>query len=67
MANAVLGRLSLALGMFCFTMLMQKSFAREFVVGGAKGWGAPADNSTVGYNQWAQKNRFQIGDSLGMF
>lgn len=38
--------------------------ATQFKVGGLNGWTVPAPN-TVAYNQWASKNRFQIGDSLG--
>ncbi|GAV60657.1 Cu_bind_like domain-containing protein [Cephalotus follicularis] len=60
MANKVLHHV---LGLFCYVLLiMQKGSAREFKVGGSKGWAIP-DNSTS-YNQWAESNRFQIGDSL---
>lgn len=44
---------------------MQKSEAREFLIGGKGNWGTPTDNTTLNYNQWAEKNRFQIGDSIG--
>ncbi|KAJ4798644.1 Early nodulin-like protein 1 [Rhynchospora pubera] len=37
--------------------------ATQFKVGGSFGWSVPAPN-TVSYNQWAQANRFKIGDSL---
>ncbi|KAI3986629.1 hypothetical protein MKX01_014167 [Papaver californicum] len=39
--------------------------AIEFKVGGEKGWSLPSDNSNaLTYNQWAEMNRFQVGDSL---
>ncbi|KAF3784611.1 Early nodulin-like protein 1 [Nymphaea thermarum] len=41
-----------------------EAYAREFQVGGSQGWTVPKDTSTNPYNQWAEKNRFQIGDSL---
>ncbi|KAI4329219.1 hypothetical protein L6164_021506 [Bauhinia variegata] len=37
---------------------------RQFKVGDHLGWHEPAPNNTAFYNQWAAKNRFQIGDSL---
>lgn len=46
-------------------LLLQKGGATEFKIGGAKGWTVPNDPSEVHYNQWAENNRFQIGDSLG--
>ncbi|XP_042519237.1 early nodulin-like protein 1 [Macadamia integrifolia] len=36
----------------------------EFEVGGAKGWVVPPANGTNIYNEWATRNRFQIGDSV---
>lgn len=54
-----------ALGILCVVLLMQKSEAREFLIGGKGNWGTPTDNTTLNYNQWAEKNRFQIGDSIG--
>ncbi|XP_057450497.1 early nodulin-like protein 9 [Lotus japonicus] len=53
-----------ALGFFCLLVLVHKCNAYEFVVGGQKGWSVPSDPSTNPYNQWAEKSRFQIGDSL---
>jgi len=41
--------------------------AYEFIVGGQKGWSVPSDPNSNPYSQWAQKSRFQIGDSLGKF
>ncbi|XVE50562.1 hypothetical protein DITRI_Ditri01bG0172600 [Diplodiscus trichospermus] len=50
-----------ALGLFCFMLLMaQKGYAREFQVN----WGLHNGSYAENYNQWAEKNRFQIGDSL---
>ncbi|KAJ8435917.1 hypothetical protein Cgig2_013264 [Carnegiea gigantea] len=54
--HAVIGVLSLVL-------LMQRGEATTFVVGGTKGWTVPPNNSPV-FNQWAEKMRFQLGDSL---
>ncbi|KAI6690523.1 hypothetical protein NL676_027351 [Syzygium grande] len=45
-------------------MLARWSEAYEFTAGGAKGWTVPADSSANALNEWAEKNRFQIGDSL---
>ncbi|XP_051135639.1 early nodulin-like protein 3 [Andrographis paniculata] len=37
----------------------------QFQVGGSKGtWAVPTDPNTPIYNQWAEKTRFQIGDSI---
>ncbi|KAJ7948471.1 Early nodulin-like protein [Quillaja saponaria] len=48
---------------FCYLMLLvQKGAATVFVVGGSKGWSVPSD--ALSYNQWAEKSRFQIGDSI---
>jgi hypothetical protein len=41
--------------------------ARQFHVGDHLGWRQPDQNNTAFYTQWAQKNRFQIGDSLGTY
>ncbi|RDX83515.1 Early nodulin-like protein 2, partial [Mucuna pruriens] len=38
--------------------------AREFKVGDHLGWHEPSPNDTAFYNQWAARNRFQVGDSL---
>lgn len=55
-----------ALVLFCLlVLLMHKGDAYEFVVGGQKGWSAPSDPNANPYNQWAEKSRFQVGDSLG--
>ncbi|KAJ7963054.1 Early nodulin-like protein 1-like [Quillaja saponaria] len=37
---------------------------REFKVGDDLGWQQPDPNNTAMYSQWAERNRFQIGDSL---
>ncbi|KAL5548273.1 hypothetical protein UlMin_003504 [Ulmus minor] len=51
------------LGFLCISMLMQMSNATDFAIGGSKGW--TVDSSTTSYyNKWAEKNRFQIGDSI---
>lgn len=43
---------------------LNEATATVFQVGGSDGWTVPKDPSTQPYNQWAEKNRFQIGDSL---
>lgn len=57
-----MGKLGFWIGalMMCVMVLLQKSDGTQFIVGGAKGWGIQ------NYNQWAEANRFQIGDSLGI-
>ncbi|XP_031261996.1 early nodulin-like protein 1 isoform X2 [Pistacia vera] len=47
-----------ALGFLSLMLLMQNCAARQFQVS----WSVPSNNSTL--NQWAEKNRFQTGDSL---
>ncbi|CAN8240624.1 unnamed protein product [Cochlearia groenlandica] len=37
---------------------------RLFKVGDDLGWKVPMDNDTEVYSQWANTNRFHIGDSL---
>ncbi|KAF8097335.1 hypothetical protein N665_0291s0042 [Sinapis alba] len=46
----------------CLLVIINTVCAREFVVGGSKGWTVPSDDQL--YNQWAEKSRFQISDSL---
>ncbi|WJX73515.1 hypothetical protein P8452_57286 [Trifolium repens] len=53
-----------ALTLFCLLVLMQKGYAYEFIVGGQKGWSVPSDPNANPYNQWAEKSRFQVGDTL---
>lgn len=55
------------LGLFSLLLLIQKGDAYEFMVGGSKGWSVPSDPNGTIYNQWAEANRFQIGDSIGKF
>ncbi|GLT77514.1 hypothetical protein SLA2020_490880 [Shorea laevis] len=50
------------MGLLCLLMFVHKAQAREFTVGNS-GWGVRT-TSTESYNQWAERNRFQIGDSL---
>ncbi|CAF1705219.1 hypothetical protein Bca4012_004568 [Brassica carinata] len=49
-------------GLVCLFMIINKAYAREFAVGGAKGWTVPSGSQV--YSQWAEQSRFQIGDSL---
>ncbi|KAG2682180.1 hypothetical protein I3843_11G180600 [Carya illinoinensis] len=46
----------------CVMLLMHEGGATEFKIGGSKGWTVPSEE--VHYNQWAENQRFQIGDSL---
>ena len=41
--------------------------ARQFKVGDHFGWRVPDPNDAAFYTQWAERNRFQVGDSLGKF
>ncbi|KAF9610170.1 hypothetical protein IFM89_020607 [Coptis chinensis] len=52
------------LGLFFLLFLMKCINATEFKVGGSNGWTAPTNQNALNYNQWAQKNRFQVGDSI---
>ncbi|KAJ4848491.1 hypothetical protein Tsubulata_003364 [Turnera subulata] len=52
------------LGLFCLVLLVKKTTALQFTVGGAKGWTVPDNSGANSYNQWAERTRFQIGDSL---
>ncbi|KAK8300741.1 hypothetical protein V6Z12_D05G413100 [Gossypium hirsutum] len=67
MANSILRTLDyeskgfVAVGLLCLMMMMiQKGYAREFQVN----WGLHSGSNAQTYNQWAEHNRFQIGDSL---
>ncbi|WVY99397.1 hypothetical protein V8G54_025467 [Vigna mungo] len=53
-----------ALLLFCLFLMLHNCSAYEFIVGGQKGWSVPSDPNSNPYSQWAQKSRFQIGDSL---
>lgn len=61
------------LGLLCNCMIVflaatsSVEAAREFKVGDDLGWHEPGPNNTAFYSQWAAKNRFQVGDSLGKF
>ncbi|RDY02931.1 Early nodulin-like protein 3, partial [Mucuna pruriens] len=53
-----------AFGWLCLLLMVHKGASYDFIVGGQKGWSVPSDPSFNHLNQWAEKNRFQIGDSL---
>ncbi|KAG0498758.1 hypothetical protein HPP92_003449 [Vanilla planifolia] len=36
----------------------------QYDVGGDRGWAVPPSNDSAFYNQWASRNRFQVGDTL---
>ncbi|CAK9175531.1 unnamed protein product [Ilex paraguariensis] len=52
------------MGLFNVLMLIQRGGAFEYKVGGSNGWAVPADPNSNSHNQWAENNRFQIGDTL---
>uniref|UniRef100_A0A0A0LBI2 Phytocyanin domain-containing protein n=1 Tax=Cucumis sativus TaxID=3659 RepID=A0A0A0LBI2_CUCSA len=57
-----MAKLGFAFGaVVCVMMFLQKGEGTQFIVGGAKGWSVSMAQT---YNQWAEANRFQIGDSL---
>jgi len=66
-SNEVPHALVLFCVLFSVLLMLPNCGAYEFLVGGQKGWSLPSDSSSNPYNQWAQKSRFQIGDSLGKF
>ncbi|KAF8409521.1 hypothetical protein HHK36_005598 [Tetracentron sinense] len=52
------------LWLFSLLLCMQRVGATEFKVGGLEGWTVPTDSNVSAYNQWAEMQRFQIGDTL---
>ncbi|WVZ77793.1 hypothetical protein U9M48_025615 [Paspalum notatum var. saurae] len=54
---------SCVLGLACFVVAVAAAGATQFTVGGANGWSVPAAGAEP-FNTWAEKIRFQIGDSL---
>ncbi|CAM8906276.1 unnamed protein product [Rhodiola kirilowii] len=62
MAGSVLGLvLTVAVSVL---LLAQQGDANDFKVGDSMYWEVPPSDSTELYNNWAQKNRFSVGDSL---
>ncbi|XAR56658.1 hypothetical protein NMG60_11037220 [Bertholletia excelsa] len=57
-------RTACLLGLFGLLMLVQRGGAFQFKVGGNGNWSVPPDPNAKWYNQWAENNRFQIGDTL---
>nr|XP_010923958.1 early nodulin-like protein 3 [Elaeis guineensis] len=49
--------------LLCSVLLASMAAATQFKVGGSNGWAVPGPNA-MSFNQWAEKKRFQIGDSL---
>lgn len=54
---------SCGLILLCFALSVSSASATQFKVGGWQGWALP-DPGAMSYNQWAQRNRFHVGDSL---
>ncbi|XP_016478987.1 early nodulin-like protein 9 [Nicotiana tabacum] len=52
------------LGLLSLLLLIQNGNTYEFNVGGSGDWSVPLDSNANNYNQWAERSRFQIGDSL---
>lgn len=55
------------LGLVNILMLLQNANCYEFKIGGSGDWSVPMDANANNYNQWAERNRFQIGDTLCKF
>lgn len=55
------------LGLFNILLLLQNANCYEFKVGGSGDWSVPMDANANNYNQWAERSRFQIGDTLCKF
>ncbi|KAJ8532595.1 hypothetical protein K7X08_012518 [Anisodus acutangulus] len=52
------------LGLFNILMLLQNVNCCEYKIGGSGDWSVPLDDNANNYNQWANRSRFQIGDTL---
>ncbi|KAI4366137.1 hypothetical protein MLD38_022055 [Melastoma candidum] len=53
------------IGLLCLAFLVGQSGAFEFTVGGSNnGWSVPSDPNVNVLNQWAERNRFRITDSI---
>ncbi|KAH9310605.1 hypothetical protein KI387_025640, partial [Taxus chinensis] len=49
----------------CLAMCLHITMASlQFRVGGPRGWFEPSGSETETYNQWAERNRFQVNDTL---
>ncbi|GLJ47162.1 hypothetical protein SUGI_0995700 [Cryptomeria japonica] len=48
----------------CFLLFLEIAVANEFTVGGKSGWSVPTGSETQSYNDWAEKRRFHVGDTL---
>ena len=55
---------SYGLGLACFAVAVAVAGATQFTVGGANGWSVPGAAAEP-LNTWAERTRFQVGDSLG--
>ncbi|XP_060190939.1 early nodulin-like protein 9 [Lycium barbarum] len=52
------------LGLLNILMLLQNANCYEHKVGGSGDWSVPMDPNANNYDQWAQRSRFQIDDTL---
>ena len=55
---------SLLMVMVVVLVIKAEGAFKEFKVGDELGWHEPVVNNTLIYNQWASRNRFQVGDAL---
>ncbi|KAK4796997.1 hypothetical protein SAY86_029323 [Trapa natans] len=55
-----------AVGLLCLMIFASQRAAEafQFTVGGQSGWTVPSDSSSNPFNQWAERMRFLVGDSL---
>ncbi|KAJ8542926.1 hypothetical protein K7X08_005449 [Anisodus acutangulus] len=53
-----------SLGLLNILVLLQNVNCYEYKVGGSGDWSVPIDPNVNSYNQWAERSRFQIGDTL---
>ena len=60
---------AMAILVYCIlsAFMQSGSHAYEFRVGGTNGWVELDNTNRENYNQWAGRNRFQVGDSLGKY
>ncbi|KAK7261785.1 hypothetical protein RIF29_28105 [Crotalaria pallida] len=66
MASSLLSVVCTCVIIFLVAMMNSNNVeaGREFKVGDHLGWHEPGPNNTLFYIQWAERNRFQVGDSL---
>lgn len=48
----------------CFLLGLQMAAGSDFIVGGNNGWVVPTGSERESFNQWAERLRFHVGDTL---